>query len=297
MIKRIYIEITNICNLNCSFCSSSRRHKHSMTSCEFEYIIKQIANYDFSPLPQLYLHVKGEPLLHIELEKILILCNDYGFKVNITTNGTLLKNVSEILLRNKSVRQVNISLHSFERNIATHNSKEVELQQTEYLGKITDFANDCKHQGTPIVAFRLWKCGSRNLDKSAEYSKNFIMERFGQGEYSKHSGKESIKLSNNIYLNFDTEFAWPSLCLPIVSEKGKCLGGREMLAVLADGTVTACCLDAEGVINLGNIFKSKLCDILATEKYLELVKGFSGGKISEEICKRCSYRQRFDKGD
>ena len=103
--KKIYVEITNICNLNCPFCSKDNNKLKEMTKEEFEYILKKINNYT----DYLYLHVKGEPLLHSKLNEIIELCDKYHKKVNITTNGTLLKDNLEIM---KKVRQINISLHS-----------------------------------------------------------------------------------------------------------------------------------------------------------------------------------------
>jgi len=105
--KKIYIEITNICNLSCSFCSIDNRVKESITLEKMEHILKNINNYT----DYVYLHVKGEPLLHKELKEILDLCKKYNKKVNITTNGTLIKeNIKE--LKHPVVRQINLSLHS-----------------------------------------------------------------------------------------------------------------------------------------------------------------------------------------
>lgn len=297
MIKRIYIEITNICNMKCSFCSPSVRKKRTMSVEEFKHILNQIKTLDFLPLPQLYLHVKGEPLMHTELQSILSQCEEYGFKVNITTNGTLLSNVGRVLANSSAVRQVNISLHSFEKNQFIDEVCQIEESQTAYLKAVTDFALHCKNKGTPIVVFRLWKSGYNNLDVSGAFSLDYITKVFGNGDFKTHGGKDNVKLCENVYISFDQEFEWPSLSHGIIANQGKCLGGKEMLAILADGSVTACCLDADGVIDLGNIFTENLADIIAKQRYKELVKGFSGGNISEELCKKCSYRLRFDKGE
>ena len=108
MYKRVYIEITNICNLNCSFCPKSDRDKKVMTVPEFENIINKINGYT----KHIYLHVKGEPLMHPHLDKIIKIANKNNINVNITTNGRLLKDKLDIINNNK-IRQINISLHSF----------------------------------------------------------------------------------------------------------------------------------------------------------------------------------------
>ena len=46
----------------------------------------------------LYLHVMGEPLLHPQLREILDVASELGFRVCVTTNGTLLPEKGETLL-------------------------------------------------------------------------------------------------------------------------------------------------------------------------------------------------------
>ena len=79
------------------------------------------------------------------------------------------------------------------------------------------------------------------------------------------------------------------------NERGTCLGAKTQLAILSDGTVSICCLDSEGVSNLGNIYLSTMEDILASDKYQNILKGFNDNKVYLDICKHCSYKERFDK--
>ena len=104
--KRIYIEITNICNLNCSFCPPTNRKKEYMNIESFQKIISKMENYT----DYIYLHIKGEPLMHPNLKEFLELCSNKFF-VNITTNATLLKANKELLI-DANIRQISISLHS-----------------------------------------------------------------------------------------------------------------------------------------------------------------------------------------
>ena len=91
--KRIYIEITNICNLKCSFCSNSKRNKKEMSIDEFELVMSKITMYT----DYIYLHVMGEALSHHYLDDILSICKKYNKKVCITTNGVFLKDRLDIL--------------------------------------------------------------------------------------------------------------------------------------------------------------------------------------------------------
>jgi radical SAM protein with 4Fe4S-binding SPASM domain len=67
-----------------------------------------------------------------------------------------------------------------------------------------------------------------------------------------------------------------------------------MLAILADGTVTPCCLDGEGIIALGNLETSSLENIIASSRYRAFLQGMNDRKPTEALCRSCSYKQRFN---
>lgn len=280
--KRIYIEITNICNLNCSFCSPLKREKRFLSFDEFVHIINEIKPYK----SHIYLHLKGEPLIHPEFEKIIKYAYFEGININITTNGTLIGKFANTLL--KYARQVNISVHSLcDGQIS---------DPDRYIQEICDFGKKAMTFKKPYVSYRMWN-GSKDgtISPDALDILRRIGENFGEQIHSiLKRGRDAVKLSENIFISFMDEFEWPSLKLCDNGEKGTCLGGREMIGILSDGTVVPCCLDADGIINLGNIFSSSIYDILKTERYLNLKKGFENKKIYEDLCKRCSYRLRFN---
>jgi len=110
--NKIYLEISNICNLQCAFCPGTRRKKHSLTEDEFSFLLPKLRPYsDF-----LYFHLMGEPLCHPKLEQFLNLADAQSFKVILTTHGTLLHSKQDMLLSAPGLHKVNISLHSFEEN-------------------------------------------------------------------------------------------------------------------------------------------------------------------------------------
>ncbi len=280
-LKRIYIEITNICNLNCSFCPPCPREKRMMTAREFEHILNQIKPTS----AQAYFHVKGEPLMHPSLGEFLTLAHQYGIAVNLTTNGTLLKQNHTLLLNAPALRQVNISLHSQENGY-----------DHDYLKETAQFGLDAAKQGHPIVSYRLWNGESgKGMDENSLFALNTIAGHFGLSVQDPKRGREAAKFAPNVYAAFEEQFEWPWMNTTEVAKRGKCLGGREMLAILCDGTVVPCCLDDGGVIVFGNIFESDLETIMASTRYKALVAGFCGGNISEPLCRRCRYRTRFDK--
>ena len=270
--KRIYIEITNICNLKCSFCSKSNRIKREMTTLEFDDVVKKINNYT----DYIYLHVKGEPLIHRDLDGILSICKKYNKKVCITTNGVFLKGSLDIINKYDNVYQINISLHS-------------ENNKSNYLDDIFYSVDNLKY---PFISYRFWTLDNGKIDDKTSNYLNRI-----KNKYNIEALYDGIKLCDRIYLSLDDEFEWPSIDTDYYNEVGSCYGGKSHLAILSDGTMCICCLDSEGVSNLGNIFTDDIEDVINLDKYKNIIKGFNDRKVYLDICKHCSYKERFNRNN
>lgn len=286
--KKFYIEITNVCNLACSFCPQTIRQPEFMKIENFSMILDEIKPYT----DYIYFHVKGEPFLHPEIDKFLDLSYEKGFKVNITTNGTLISKVKDKILMKPALRQVNFSLHSFDGNEGSKN-------KNEYINNIISFAKEAIDNTNMLISLRLW-----NIDKENEINlgnkKNYELLEIIEKEFNlnykieeKVIAGSGIKISDRIYLNQDYEFQWPDLKEAEDDGKGFCYGLRNQIAILVDGTVVPCCLDGEGVINLGNINKTHFSEILASDRANNILNGFSRREAVEELCKKCGYRKRF----
>ena len=280
--KRIYIEITNICNKNCKFCSPLLRPLRFMSVEEFEYILKEIKEYT----DYIYLHVKGEPLLHPNLDKILELCEMYNIKVNITTNGTLLLEKTDILLKYNSVRQINVSLHSFDEN-----------DNENYIINILKATKKILANSPIYVNYRFWALENNKLTKDMEIMIKEILNYFDLSSelLSKIINSNNTTLKENLFLNKAELFDWPSLNHEFISNYGTCNGTKDHIAILCDGTVVPCCLDSDGIINLGNIYKTKLKYILDSDQFINFNSSLKNNILICELCQKCSYRKKFDK--
>jgi radical SAM protein with 4Fe4S-binding SPASM domain len=287
--KKVYIEITNVCNLQCYFCPKTNRQQRFLGLSEFSYILDEIREFT----DYVYFHVKGEPFLHPNIDEFLDISYDKGVKVNITTNGTLLSKVKEKLIHKPALRQINISLHSFDGN-NNINSKE------KYLDNIFEFINLAKKNKSLIISLRLWNLTDDNLiNKKTEKNREIlrrIEEEFRlqfeiEDIINPHRG---IKIADRIYLNHDKEFIWPDLTNQDFGDKGYCHGLRDHIGVLVDGTVIPCCLDGEGKISLGNIYETKLDKILSSNRAKNIYDGFSKRIAVEEMCRKCGFRTRFN---
>ncbi|MEK4523656.1 radical SAM/SPASM domain-containing protein [Psychrobacillus sp. FSL W7-1457] len=285
--KKMYIEITSVCNLACSFCPPTARKANIIKLDAFNNILDQIKDHT----RYIYLHVKGEPLLHARIDQLLDAAHAKGFKVNITTNGTLIKKNREKLLGKPALRQINFSLHSFDGHEGSENRE-------KYLGDILEFVRDSREHNT-IISYRLWNLQQDQVSDLVQRRNRETLEIL-ENEYNldfrieeKVQPGKGIKIAPNVFLNQDHEFQWPSLQAPEDDGKGFCHALRSQAAILVDGTVVPCCLDGEGVINLGNVNKTPFSEIIEGERANALYDGFTRREAVEEMCRKCGYRQRF----
>ncbi|SFN97684.1 radical SAM/SPASM domain-containing protein [Proteiniclasticum ruminis] len=288
--KKIYMEITSTCNLSCSFCPETKRPKSFLSVKEFERRLHEVRPYT----DHLYLHVKGEPLLHPELEKLLDLCMENDIQVNLTTNATLLSKHQEMLLRKPALRQMNFSLHSLDGN-------EGERDKDSYMRSILDFAKEASEKGRPMVSLRFWNIDREDLLRLSHRKNRALLEIIEKEFHLDHPIEEKVqpgrglKLANGIYINQDHEFQWPALTEEEDDGEGFCYGLKDQVGILTDGTVVPCCLDGEGIINLGNIKEQSFSSILSSERAKNLAEGFTRRTAVEELCRKCGYRKRFGK--
>ena len=273
--NKIYLEISNLCNLSCAFCPGTKRPKHAMSVEEFSSLMPKLRPY----ADYLYFHLMGEPLLHPHLGKFLELAGDAGFKVILTTNGTLLPKQQDLLLSSPALHKVNISLHAFEAN-------DLSVPFEEYLRGCFNFGMAA--EGKILTVFRLWNHGGaegRNKEILSAMEQHFpqpwVQERKG------------TRLGNRVYLEYGDKFDWPDLSAVDGGNQVFCYGLRDQIGVLCDGTVVPCCLDHEGDIALGNLHETDLQTILDAPRAQSIYSGFQNHTAAEELCRKCGYARRF----
>ncbi len=271
----IYVEISNICNLKCSFCPGTTRKPKRMNIQEFQFVLNKIRPYtDF-----LTFHILGEPLCHPDFEAFLKIAEEMRFMVKIVTNGTLISKNKDALLNSKSHYITYISLHSFEAN---NNNISFE----KYLNDCFEYAKSAENK--KIIVLRLWNNGGKDSLNNEILAK---LENYFPKPWAEEGN--GIKIANKIYVEYGDKFDWPTLESDDINEKIFCPGLRTAIGILADGTVVPCCLDNNGTINLGNIFEDDLEKIINSERAQNIYNGFSSRSACEELCKRCSFVRKF----
>lgn len=276
MPKKAFLEITNACNLACSFCHGTRRELRYLSRDEFVRAageLRPFADY-------LYFHLMGEPLLHPELAAFLTIAGELGFRVILTTNGTLLAQRAEQLLGATALHKVSISLHAYEANACG-------MSLERYLTDCFTFCAAAAERGI-IAVMRLWNRGGEDTLNPLILQQ---MHRFFDGgtEAAWKPIYSGYKIREKVFLEWGERFDWPDLEGAYVGDDHGCYGLRDQVGVLSDGTVVPCCLDADGAIALGNIFRAPLDEILSSPRAEALRRALSQRHVTEPLCLRCGY--------
>ena len=264
--KKIYIEVTNSCNLDCDFCIKNSRSKKFITIDEFKKILNKLENYT----DYLYFHILGEPLMHPNINSLIDTASK-KFKINITTNGYLINKIKD----NKNIRQINISLHSF--------SEKYNVKIIDYLNNVFDSIDQLIKNDT-YISLRLWV---RN-----KYNKEIIDYINKRYSVSIPYRVKNYTINDKLFINNFHEFLWPDMNNRFYNENGTCYGLIDHIGILVDGTVIPCCLDSRGEIALGNIYKESLEDILKKERVKNIINGLKTNKKTEGLCKHCNFIQK-----
>lgn len=270
MITRCYLEITNICNLNCLFCPKTKRPKRSLSLQEYDVLTDRLRGQ----VKFLYFHLMGEPLLHAHLPQFITMAREKGFVPVLTTNGTLLSRAAAVV--DARPHKIQVSLHSHEGNGKSN--------PEEFIADVMTFALEAASKGV-VVVLRLWNQGGYDATnpRLLELMEQYVPRPWDERYYG-------WRMAENIYLEYDRMFEWPD------SEREECVSGesfcyalRNQIGVLVDGTVVPCCLDHDGDIPLGNLFEQSLDDILSSPRARAMYDGFSRHEAVEPFCRRCGY--------
>ena len=284
---RIYIEITNVCGLSCSFCPTKELPNKEMDLDFFESVIQQAKEYT----KEIVCHVVGDPLTQSNLHEYLDIIHKYGLKAMLTTSGYFLKKHSYDTLFHPCVKQINISLNSFNKN-------DTSLTFEQYITPVLALCEaKLEREEELFINLRVW-----NLDEmmSERSFNDTLFEKLSSAFNTSLSldtiyneRPKSIRLASKVLVHFDNYFEWPSLNNKTYGD-GTCQGLQSHIAILASGKVVPCCLDCDGIIELGDLHEKSLKEIVGSKRASEMLNGFKDGKAVEELCQRCSYKDRFN---
>ena len=149
-----------------------------------------------------------------------------------------------------------------------------------------------------FINFRIWNLDENQSAKAFnqkvfEYANAFFGVNLDLEDIYIQKPK-NIKVARKIFFNFDDYFSWPTLQSNHFQENGYCHGLSSHFGILSSGSVVPCCLDKDGIINLGNVHNESIENILNSLRVKKIQMGFSNHKAVELLCQKCEYKTRFD---
>ncbi|WQR94273.1 SPASM domain-containing protein [Helicobacter pylori] len=275
--KKIYIELSDICGLQCGFCPNPKNIRGVMPLELFEKICKEAA-----PLTQMItLHVLGDPCKLKNLNHYLSAARRFSLKVDLVTSGVYWRDFETLL--QDVIYQISISLDA---GLDNYNK----INQHRYIQKILEFCRyKCEKNSEVFLNLRIQ---DSTLDKHQNLIKPFL-ESFECVSLEGLKTQGRARLFKKSFLNIQKTFKWPSLNAPNpLNQESKipyCYGLIKQIAILSNGVVVPCCMDTQAHINLGDLNHMPLKDILNSQKAMAIKTHFLKGEALEPLCQNCSY--------
>lgn len=318
-LKRVHLELTNVCEFDCLFCPKSKMTR-APGFMETDMAKKAISEMGQKGIcEKVTLHVMGEPTLHRRFFEILEHAEREGVKIGLTTNGRNFSKKFGKHLVNYKLHQIDVSLQTpDESSFALRRAQSITFE--EYLSGIFNFFFAYKkiHPET-IFKFRfLNTCFKKKQMEKTIGSLNVISS-------TTDLQRTFRDLADRIYDGFDVDKSIRANAMKqigkLVSYKwhvveiypnvffetyvlndwghafgggeirdawaGYCFGMRDHFAILYNGDVTLCCMDYDGKTAIGNLADASLEEILASDELAKIIKGFKRYRLEHPYCKKC----------
>ena len=283
--RRISIELTNRCNLNCPFCLVGLQNDQESVAHHdlgrqwgkmdlglAEKIISDSADFG---IQEVMLTFQGEPLLHPQFVNFVELVKDHNMKAVLFTNGLLLS-------AEKSTSIIRAGLHSIRFSVDGASQDVYQLNRVggkfeKVYRNMAEFIQIKNEENSPIYV--MWQfIAMRNNEHEIEKARE-MAEAIGIPFFVK-TFAESIPDLAPVTPEYQRK--------PLVKP---CLDIYRNIFCFWDGSVVPCCFDLRGKELMGNLNENTLEEIWNGPRYVEfrrLLSGVSDNPEKEpELCKSC----------
>ena len=277
--QEVWIENTNHCNAACVMCPRElqSRDKGIMNFDLYKKLIDEISIYK-EDVKRVHMHNFGEPLLDKKLPERIKYAKSKGIKhVYFVTNASLLNKKNSELLINSGLDEFKISFYGFDKT--SYNNTMINLDFDKTLDNIIQFFDIRRRleKKNPKVVLQLIPNslkGNETKEKWINLFNNYISleigDRFNFFELHNFGDGRSYIETENRDIRNTCNYPWRTM------------------VILQNGFVTACCLDYNGSINLGNINSKSVLEIWNDEKYTKLRNDFKNLNYSDyKVCQKC----------
>lgn len=277
--RLVFIDLSSACNATCVMCPTqlSPLRKKMIDPGLFARIVEQVA-----ALPSLdlfFIGVHGEPLLDKRLPDKVKLCGESGIreKVLITTNGSLATEPRATELLEAEPGVVIFSIESL--NASTFESIRKGLKHSVVVDNLKRFFEIRNRlDARTRVGVRFIESGSNQAEKE-EYMAYWtpFMDIETRGDFFSLD-----RIHNWAYGNPDV-FHGSSPC-----------AHTGALTILSDGAVVFCCIDHDGIYQLGDANTETLLDIYHNQQARRMRElQLSGQRHTLKMCNTCDLPEQW----
>lgn len=274
----IYVEPTNICNLNCKFCYRDNIER------EINYLSLYAFNNIINKLPKgsvITFTGNGEPLMNINTYEMISIANTKGFKTRIITNGTALNKKNAKKLIDSNITNVVFSFDSIDKD--TYEKLRVNSKYFDTLKNILYFIKLARDNNKNIFI----TISSVQSPEVIRYNKNskifwseIPIDNYFEAKLLNIHGES--KMNNKI----EKEEEYDICTNPWITMK-----------VNSDASTNICALDINGTYNVGSFKNSNFNEIYNSQDSKKLRKALINKEIDffKEIGYNCHLCNNWNK--
>jgi radical SAM protein with 4Fe4S-binding SPASM domain len=291
-ITYVYLETTNFCNLECSFCNRNEVVKHAkhMSIDKWKFVLEKLKDH---PIAEAKLMGLGEPFLHPKFSEICKIFKEYFPKafVIVATNCQykITDNFTNAL---KYIDLLYLSIDGYKNSYEKFRppSKWDKLIKfLEELKKVNRF--NCKITCNYVVNKENIEdikhvnslCRKYNLDELRLNIAQNWSENKSLNDEKKISGysEEQVKyIKDNFKSNVKGKAPWTW---------SDCFWVKRGLYMTVDGDLKVCAINTD-TASIGNIFVDDINSVLNSTRMKKIRTGCHSNK-PEQHCKNCSYKE------
>ena len=288
-----YIETTNYCNLECSFCNRNEvigPLKH-MSISNFKKLLDKIKHH---PIKEAKLMGMGEPMLHPKFDEIVKTFKDYFPDAFLIVATNCQYNISEgKALRKRfqtALQYIDLLYFSIDGYEESYERDRAPAKWDKLLTFLDDFRNmdrrgcrvTCNYVVNPQNVDDIKKVNDEIVDEYGleelrlNIAQDWSEDKSMPGGYSNKQLKYLKSWGNNVKGKAVWDFS-------------DCFWVNEGIYTTVEGNVKMCCMNTAAE-PFGNIFQTDLEDIRNSKDYQNVKLGCNTNNPTSH-CKSCSYKE------
>lgn len=290
--KKIYIELSDICHLACSFCPAQKGVRGVMSPAVFS----QALDHALPLSNRIALHILGDPCALPNLADYLAIAHSKGAEIELVTSGAFFHKHSPQALLSPPIYQLSISLEAGLDNAITNYASRLAPLLAYHSQHPSCFLNlrvqdSSLYQNPQALCALLRQILPESTFTPTHNAYHSVLHHALACDdiHALFDEKGRIRLWSRAFLIKKTHFTWAGFATMPKSRKS-CHALTQQIGILSDGTIVPCCMDTQGVINLGNIAHISLQEALRSPRAQAMIAGFSQGIAIEQLCQRCGFK-------